>query len=141
MKRILTAVALLSALSFSACKKTEVTQVIDNTLTIANSLQANQWVATDASRTEYVAKIDMPELDQDMNDNGGVLVYVSLGANQGNNYYDALPSTISNAVFTTYHTTGAVYIDLTDFNGGVVTPPDGVIPYKVMLVRAGNVTP
>lgn len=135
MKRLLIAMGLVATVaSFSSCKKTEVTQIIENTQTIAFTPTANSWLAN-STKTEYQLPIDMPELDQDLFNSGSVLVYVSTD----NTTYDALPATIGNYVFTTFHQVGKVTIDVTFFDGKPHDAP-GNFPIKVMLIRAGSVS-
>lgn len=135
MKRILTAIVLLAAVSFSACKKTEVTQVINDTKTIVNTVPANSWTVVTAGQ-HYTVTIPVPEIDKDMFDNGAVLTYISYDGTS----YDQLPSTIGDYVFTVYHNVGSVTIDVTAFSTNTTIAAPGNTPYKIMLIRAGDVT-
>ncbi|WP_133177733.1 hypothetical protein [Chitinophaga parva] len=139
MKRLLIAMGLVATVAgFSSCKKTEVTQIIDNTQAIVFTINPADWKATDNTNKEYVVSINTPEIDQDMFQNGSVLVYISM--DQQSQTFDALPSTIGNYVLTTYHTVGGVYIDLTFFDGQAHAAPNAGVPCKIMLVRAGSVS-
>ncbi|PUZ27228.1 hypothetical protein GA0116948_11739 [Chitinophaga costaii] len=132
MKRVLTAVALLSALTFSACKKTEVTQVVNNATTVLSSIQAGTWDAS-SDKTEYTASFTVPEIDDDVLQNGAVLAYLSLDNNHQT--YDQIPLTYGNYVFAVYHSAGTVTVDVTALAGGTFDPPNFDIPVKIVVVR------
>src|SRR5882672_4894442 len=101
------AVLLLGILSITACKKTEVQQV-NQAFSAVYSLAASGWTTSDGSLS-YSTTLDVPEIDDIIQQGGGVIVYISFdnGAN-----YEALPEVFDQIAYGAVHTKGSVTIDL-----------------------------
>jgi hypothetical protein len=137
-------IALLSAfviLACSGCTKTTVNQV-NQVYSAVYTVAANQWVqGTDPGpngATYYYTTLSVPELTQDIDVNGGVLLYLSFdGASATDPTYEALPEVINGVAYGAVHTTGNVTIDLRAADGsnapGPITGPTLV---KVVLLKA-----
>ncbi len=131
-------VLLLSLLFFSACKK-EVTEVqqVNQAFSAIYSLAPSGWSTNDGSHS-YAQTVSVPELDDIIQQNGGVLVYLSFdnGAN-----YEAIPEVFDGITYGAVHSTGSVTIDLYDVNGGTITAPGGTILAKIVLIDAAQLGP
>ncbi len=117
--------AFLSAIilfAFSGCTKNypRVNQVYSAIYTVA----ANQWVAgTDADGTKFFyTTLNISELTQAIDQNGGVAVYLSFSAStDANPVYEAVPEVIGGVAYGAIHTTGSVTVDLRAADGGNLT--------------------
>jgi len=127
------AVLLLSALSFSACKK-EVTEVqqVNQAFSAIYQLNANGWASTDGNHS-FSTTLPIAELDDIIQQHGGVIVYLSF--DNGTNY-EALPEVFNGIAYGATHATGAVTIDLFAVDGSTITAPGGTILAKVILIDA-----
>jgi hypothetical protein len=132
MKKLL----LFSALSLfilSSCKK-EVTQVqkADQAFSAVYTISPDSWTSTNSGQS-YTAELEITELDNNIYDNGAVLVYLSF---EGTNYYEALPEVFDGVTYGAIHSPGYVGIDISAVSGDVVTPPSQSISAKVVLIDA-----
>jgi hypothetical protein len=137
-------IALLSAfviLACSGCTKTVVNQV-NQVYSAVYTVAANQWAqGTDpgvGGATFYYTTLSVPELTQQLDVNGGVLVYLSFDDPSATNpVYEALPEVIDGVAYGAIHTTGQVTIDLRAADGsnapGPITGPTLV---KIVLLDA-----
>ena len=137
-------IALLSAfviLACSGCTKTTVNQV-NQVFSAVYTVAANQWVAGQDPGTNgatfYYTTLAVPELTQNIDVNGGVLIYLSFDdPSNANPIYEALPEVIDGVAYGAIHTTGNVTIDLRAADGsnapGPITGPTLV---KVVLLEA-----
>jgi|SRR5450432_3025849 len=135
-------IALLAAFSivvFSGCTKTTVNQV-NQAFSAIYTINANQWVAgRDADSTLfYYATLPISELDQTIDQHGGVNVYLSFdNPSASDPTYEALPEVFNSIAYGTFHTTGLITIDLRAANGGDVPGPiTGPTMVKVVLIDA-----
>lgn len=119
-------IALLSAfaiLTFSGCTKNypQVNQVFSAVYTV----QANQWAAgqdPNGGAKFFFTSLSVPELDQTMDLNGGVVVYLSFDDPSSTNpTYEAMPEVIDGVAYGVIHTTGSVTVDLRAADGGDLT--------------------
>ena|SRR6202035_4013579 len=135
-------IALLSAftiLTFTGCTKTTVNQV-NQVFSAVYTVAANQWVAGhDPNGTLfYYTTLSVPELDQTIDLNGGVLVYLSFDDPSSTNpTYEAMPEVINGVAYGAIHTTGSVTIDLRAADGSNAPGPiTGPTLIKVVLMDA-----
>jgi len=120
-------------LTFAACtKKTEVTEQVNQAYSAVYSLSATGWTTSDGSLS-YSTTLDVPEIDDVIQQSGGVIVYISFdnGAN-----YEALPEVFDGIAYGAVHAKGAITIDLFAIDGGTITPPGSTILAKVVLLDA-----
>jgi hypothetical protein len=134
-------IALFSALvilGLSGCTKTTVQQV-NQVFSAVYSVGANQWAAGhDQDGTLfYYTTLNVPELTQDIDLNGGVAVYLTFNPNDANPTYEAMPEVISGVAYGAIHTTGSVTIDLRAADGSDAPGPiTGATAVKVVLMEA-----
>jgi hypothetical protein len=132
-----TVVALfLSVLTLGACTK-HVTQVVDQGFSAVYTVHASDFKTTDGGVT-YTVNLNVPEVTQNIVDNGGVMVYLSL---DGGASYEALPEFFQTIAYGTYHQVGSVSVDLTAANHtDVITAPTdpskGYYLIKVVILDA-----
>jgi hypothetical protein len=131
--------ALFAIVTFSGCTKTTVQQV-DQVYSAIYTVQANQWVAGyDPNNTlYYYTSLSVPELTQDIDLNGGVLVYLSFDDPSSTNpTYEQMPEVINGVAYGAIHTTGSVTIDLRAADGSNAPGPiTGPTMIKVILMDA-----
>jgi hypothetical protein len=136
-------IALLSAfaiLTFSGCTKTTVNQV-NQVFSAVYTVAANQWAqGTDPDGTIfYYTTLSVPELDQTIDQSGGVVVYLTFDDVSTNSdpVYEALPEVINGVAYGAIHTTGSITVDLRAADGsnapGPITGPTAI---KVILMDA-----
>jgi hypothetical protein len=137
-------IALFSAcviLACSSCTKTTVNQV-DQVFSAVYTVAASQWAAGQdpgpGGATFYYTTLDIPELTQSIDQNGGVLIYLSFDDPTSTDpIYEALPEVIDGVAYGAIHSTGKVTIDLRAADGsnapGPITGPTLV---KVVLLDA-----
>jgi hypothetical protein len=135
-------IALLSVfaiLTFTGCTKTTVQQV-NQVYSAVYTVQANQWVqGKDANGTLfYYTSLAVPELTQDIDLNGGVLVYLSFDDPTSTDpNYEAVPEVFDGVAYGAIHTTGSITVDLRAADGsdapGPITAPTMI---KVILMNA-----
>ena len=129
-------VILLSALFlmiFASCKK-EVTEVkqVNQAFSAVYTINPANW-STSNNGLSYTAQLQIPELDNTIYQNGGVLVYLSFG---NTNYYEALPEVFDGITYGAIHSNGYVGIDISALSGNAINPPDQNISAKVILIDA-----
>jgi hypothetical protein len=136
-------IALFSAfviLIGSGCTKTTVNQV-DQVFSAVYTVAANQWAQgqdPNGGATFFYTTLNIPELTQSIDQNGGVLIYLSFDDPSSTDpVYEALPEVIDGVAYGAVHTTGQVTIDLRAADGsnapGPITGPTLV---KVVLLEA-----
>jgi hypothetical protein len=134
-------IALLSViviLGLSGCTKTTVQQV-NQVYSAIYSVSASQWAAGhDPDDTLfYYTTLSVPELTQDIDLNGGVVVYLSFNPTDANPTYEAMPEVINGVAYGAIHTTGTVTIDLRAADGSNAPGPiTGATAVKVVLMQA-----
>jgi hypothetical protein len=135
-------IALLSVfviVSFSECTKTTVQQV-NQVFSAVYTVQANQWASgNDPDGTLfYYTSLSVPELTQNIDLNGGVLIYLSFDdPSSANPTYEALPEVINGVAYGAIHTSGTVTVDLRDASGSNAPGPiTGPTMIKVILMDA-----
>lgn len=125
------ATLLCSMVLFSSCTKT-VTNKVDQAFSAIYTLNSSGWGTTD-NGLSYSTSLSIPELDDIIQTNGGVLVYLSFdnGAN-----YEAIPEVFDGISYGAVHSTGQVIIDLHAVDGSTINAPGAAILAKVVLIDA-----
>src|SRR5450432_1767800 len=120
-------IALLSAFSiliFSGCTKNYTSPAVNQVFSAVYTVAANQWAkGTDPDGTVfYSTTLSVPELDQTIDLNGGVLTYLSFDdPTSANPTYEAMPEVFNGIAYGSIHTTGSVTIDLRGADGSSLT--------------------
>ncbi|PWT73595.1 MAG: hypothetical protein C5B59_13035 [Bacteroidetes bacterium] len=122
--------------SLAACTK-QVTQTVNQAFSAIYTLNPNGWTSSDGGLS-FSTNLRVPELDQIIQDHGGVIVYLSF--NNGSTY-EAIPEVFNGIAYGVLHSTGNVTIDLFGINGGTITAPGGTILAKVVLIDARALGP
>jgi hypothetical protein len=125
--------------TFSGCTKTTV-QEVDQVFSAVYTVQANQWASgNDPNGTLfYFTTLTVPELTQNIDLNGGVLVYLSFDDPSSTNpTYEAMPEVIDGVAYGAIHTTGSITVDLRAADGSNAPGPiTGPTMIKVILMDA-----
>jgi hypothetical protein len=124
---------LVSLVLLSSCTKTVTNvQTVDQAFSAIYTLNPSGWGTTDLGFT-FSTTLGIPELDQTIQDNGAVIVYLSFdnGAT-----YEAIPEVFDGISYGSYHSTGVLTLDLHAVDGSTITAPGGVILAKVVLIDA-----
>jgi hypothetical protein len=127
-KSLLIVLAVMFVAAISSCTKKYVTPNTNTTLFA--TVKANSWVLDPADGGSYSSQILVPALDDQYNDDGAVLVYMSFE----NGVYEQIPQVYAGQSFSYYHTTGKVVLYSQAPNGGPATPPNRDITVKIVLI-------
>ena len=115
------------ALVTSSCKKVE--YVPNRTIVI--NLPSGTWIPLNGGRS-YTAAINVPELDNYINERGGVLVYLSFG----DNTYEQIPQVYNGDSFSFVTRPGQVVLETQRYDGqGIVDRPINM-SVKIVLIES-----
>ncbi|MDF3078068.1 MAG: hypothetical protein K0S09_1957 [Sphingobacteriaceae bacterium] len=115
-------------LTLSSCEKNE--YIVPNR-TILVTLGAGNWISSAGGRN-YLAAIDVPEIDSYFNDYGAVLVYASFG----NHVYEQIPEVYDGVSYSFSHKPGQIVIEIQSSDGKTVISPPGNVTIKVVLLES-----
>lgn len=120
MKRILTLALLLGVVLFASSCRKEVTQVIQPNQTVVFPVSSSSW-QYDSELNSWYVNLDMPEIDDYIQENGGVLVYM----NREGDGYEQLPFLYDQVTYSYVTFAGGIQITAQyyDANGTSDTPP------------------
>lgn len=121
----------LSLLIFSSCKK-ETTQQVKQVFSAVYTIAPSNW-STSNNGQSFTAQLNIPEIDNNIYQNGAILVYISFS---GTNYYEALPEVFDGISYGAIHSPGYVGIDISSVSGDPVSAPTQSISAKVILIDA-----
>jgi len=127
-KSLLIVLAVMFVAAISSCTKKYVTP--NTNTTVYATVKANSWVLDPADGGSYAATIQVPALDDQYNEDGAVLVYLSFA----NGVYEQIPQVYAGQSFSYYHTNGKVVIYSQAPNGGPATPPTSDVRVKIVLI-------
>lgn len=129
MKKSLSIVlAVMFVAVISSCTKKYVTP--NTNTTVFATVKANSWVLDPADGGSYSAEILVPALDDQYNDDGAVLVYLSFA----NGVYEQIPQVYAGQSYSYYHTRGKVVLYSQAPTGGPKTPPASDLKVKIVLI-------
>jgi hypothetical protein len=127
MKRFLLLVLPL-ILSITSCKKTE--YIVPNQTIVVN-LAAGNWQSQNNGKS-YTTIINVPQLDNYLNERGGVLVYLSFGSKT----YEQIPQVYGGDAFSYITRPGEIELEVQRYDGlGVVARP-GSVTVKIILIKS-----
>lgn len=128
----LSILSLLLLIVFASCKKEYINQTIPNT-TVVHTVNSADWTYSSADGT-YNATISMPEINDVVFDNDGVVVAAMFdGVN-----YEGLPQVYGGYTYTYFYQPGYLTISIQAANGGEGGRPTGNIRFKIVLVPSGQ---
>ncbi|NLR66208.1 hypothetical protein HGH92_18020 [Chitinophaga varians] len=139
MKRWLYLLPLLMiAAVFSSCTKTTNEVVIPNK-TIFFTMTPDQWTL-DNNGVYFIQFNNLPELDQNANQNDGVVVSIARQQNGGYELYELLPEVFNNESYNVIHTTGKLVVELRGPNNTVAQKPNVTMKFKIVIIPSNNVS-
>jgi hypothetical protein len=128
--------AVFAIVTFSGCTKNypQVNQVYSALYTVTS----DKWAASPNQDGSYYTSLDVPELTNDIDLHGGVVVYLSFDDQTNPDpTYETLPEVIEGVAYGVVHSTGSVTVDLRGADGGPITGPiTSTILIKVVLLQA-----
>lgn len=125
MKRLLTLMIPLMLL-MAACEKS---QYLPNR-TIVTDVRSGNWI-NNGNGTNYSAAIDLPELDNYLQDRGGILVYASFDDRVT---YEQVPQVYDGIAYSYVARRGQVRIDIQGSNGTEHIIPPSFMTVKIVLI-------
>lgn len=125
-KSILLFVLMLLAIS-SACKK----EYIVPNRTIISTINSGNWIKQDGGRS-YFASINMPEIDNYLNDYGAILVYISYE----NGTYEQIPQVYKGISYSYLTRAGQIIIEIQSSDGLAIITPPGSVKVKIVLIES-----
>ncbi len=120
-------IMLLLLAGLSACKK----EYYVPNRTIITELRPGNWVSSNGGR-QYTAAIDMPELTNEFNERGGVLVYVSFS----DRTYEQIPQVYDGISYSYITRPGQIVMEIQASDGTSVITPPGSMTVKIVLVES-----
>lgn len=130
-KSLLLVLAVMFVAAISSCTKKYVTP--NTNTTVYRTIKVNSWVL-DQAEGAYRAELSIPLLDEQYNDDGAVLVYISYGSTNNAPVYEQLPQVYQGASFSYYHTDGKVVIFSQTPGGSPGAPPNQDVSIKIVLI-------
>ena len=100
--------------------------------TVITELRPDDWVNVQGQDRNYYAEIDMPEIDDYVNERYGVLVYVSFG----NRSYEQIPQVYNGVSYSYYTRPGQIIMELQGSDGTSVVSPPGSMTVKIVLIES-----
>lgn len=111
----------------SSCKK----EYIIPNQTIIVDLSSASWIPRNGGRS-YTSTISVPELDDYVNERGGVLVYLSFG----DRTYEQIPQVYNGDAFSYITRPGEIVLEVQENDGlGAVSRP-GNTTVKIILIES-----
>ncbi|MHA4811922.1 hypothetical protein ACX0G9_27750 [Flavitalea flava] len=132
----ITAVLVLSVFGMSACTK-NVTNRVDQVFSAVYTIQPGDWVVDNTNFTNTV-NLTVPELDDVINQSGGVLVYLSFNINGVWSDYEQVPDVLGAESYRVTHSLHTVTIESRPTDTGTNFPIPGTVKAKVVLLDATN---
>ena len=125
----------VSLFAVGSCTK-HVTQVVDQGFSAVYTIQPSDWKVVNDGLTYYRVDLSVPEVDDQIVQNGGVDVYLSFDLN-GPVTYEQVPEVVGTYMYTATHKNGTVSVGYISQDG--VTPPNlpsGPVYAKVVILDA-----
>lgn len=99
----------------------------------------DQWTL-DNNGVYFIQFNNLPELDQNANQNDGVVVSIARQQNGGYELYELLPEVFNNESYNVIHTTGKLVIELRGPNNTVAQKPNVTMKFKIVIIPSNNVS-
>ncbi|MBC8054254.1 MAG: hypothetical protein H7Y13_14420 [Sphingobacteriaceae bacterium] len=115
-------------LTTASCKKE---YIVPANKTIVVNLQAGSWIPLNGGKS-YTAAINVPELDDYLNERGGVLVYISFGGRT----YEQIPQLYNGESYSFVTRPGQVVLEVQEYDGLVPVTPPGSMTVKIILIES-----
>ena len=125
-------VLILSLVTIGACKKT-VYNTVDQVFSATYTIKTTDWVTDPSGLNQLKVDLSVPELDDKIVADGGVLVYLSF--DQGTpGTYDALPESVDGYTYNAFHSKGVVTVGYRTDDGSAAKKPGGSVSAKIVLL-------
>lgn len=126
MKRLILPLFLI-LFSVASCTK----EYIVPNKTIVTELRSGSWTSSNGGRS-HTAAIDMREIDDFVNENHGVLVYISFG----DRAYEQIPQVYSGVSYSYYTRPGQIVMEIQGSDGTSEVTPPGSMTVKIVLIES-----
>lgn len=100
--------------------------------TIITELRAADWVNVSNQGRNFYAEIDMPEIDEYVNEHHGVLLYISFG----DRAYEQVPQVYNGVSYSYYTRPGQIVLELQSSDGVATVTPPGSMTVKIVLIES-----
>jgi hypothetical protein len=128
MKKLSMLSLLLVLLLGTGCKKEYYTENVPN-YTVVTTVQSSEWAYNTTDGT-YNARISMPEIDDVVFNNDGIVVAAMFdGVN-----YEGLPQVYGGYTYTYFYQPGYLTISIQGATGSEGGRPTGGIKFKIVLI-------
>jgi hypothetical protein len=124
----------VSLFAIGSCTK-HVTQVVDQGFSAIYTIHPSDWKVVNDGLNYYRVDLSVPEVDDNIVQNGGVDVYLSFDAGSPVTY-EQLPEDVGGYIYTAGHTKGTVSIGYRSSNGSTPNLPTGDVFAKVVILDA-----
>lgn len=125
MKKVLSILSLAAVIVLTGCTKKTI--VVPN-ITVTTTIQPSDWQYDNSTKTWYV-NIDMPEIDNQSNQNDGIITSISFG----DGVYELIPDVYNGYAFYVTHAAGTLTIEAQNQNGATYAPTDAILA-KIVIV-------
>ena len=98
--------------------------------TIIIELGRGDWL--NAGNRTYSAAIDMPEIDEYVNENHGMLVYLSFG----NSTFEPVPQVYDGISYSYFTRPGQLVLQIQSSDGSTLLNPPGSMTVKIVLIES-----
>ena len=122
----------LSLVTIGACKKT-VYNTVDQVFSATYTVKTTDWVTDPSGLNQLMVNLSVPELDDKMVADGGVLVYLSFDKGSPVTF-DALPESVGGYTYNAFHSKGVVTVGYRSDDGSAANKPSGPVFAKVVLL-------
>ncbi|MBB5397745.1 hypothetical protein [Mucilaginibacter sp. AK015] len=129
MKKLLSILCVSVILLTAASCKKETVIGPSNNFTVVKTVNSNDWSDFDANTLSV--DLNVPQLDNDYNENGAVLVYISYGSN---NPWEQIPETFDGEAFSFTHNPGHVTLYKQRSSGSGAPNDTDPIYVKIVLI-------
>jgi len=134
MKSLLLLPMLVLGILFTSCKKEEIIQQVQPNRTILFEVKTNAWQYDSQTKT-YFAELPVDEIDNDVNQNSGILVYIS----SDKVTYEAIPDVFNGSTFVYSYTAGSLFLEVQGADGSTINPPSNTVYAKVVIVDSAPI--
>ena len=124
----------VTVFGLGSCTK-KVTQVVDQGFSAVYTIHQGDWKVDNSTDPlfQYYVALNVPEIDQQIVDNGGVMVYLSF---DGGTTYDALPEEIGDYTYNALHSLSTLTVGFRKTDWSTPSLPTGDVLAKVVILDA-----
>lgn len=127
MQRLLLILMIPMLLVLSSCQKNN---IVPNQ-TIVLDIASRNWFSLNGGRS-YTTEINIPELDNYINERGGVLVYVSFGSET----YEQIPQVYDGETYSFITQPGRLVLEVQRYDGVSEVQRPANMTVKIILIES-----